>query len=525
MRHLPFSEMIAKEWDVIVIGTGIGGGVVGRALAESGLSVLFVEKGPAGIRSEQQNLNDEVSDPTARQIRGYWPKPMRARINGRDHEFFGPIGAGVGGSSVFYAASLERPERHDIEAAPNVWPVSYDEYAQYFSTAEAMFHVCGQPDPLSDEVMPCLRTPPEPGKGDQMLMQAMRQKGLHPYIGHLGVKFVPGCKHCLGSKCPKTCKMDGRSAGVEPALATGNAAMLDRCEVRKIHGNPGFVRYLEAVRDGKTLKLKARAYVLAAGALASPGLLLASKSQHWPDGCANRSGQVGRNLMFHLTEMFALWPGNNIPDTGTSKTIALRDLYRVDGQRFGLIQAMGIDASYGEIVHYLNMMFDRSVLRRLKPMRQFTRFPALIASHLFGSAKVFAGILEDFPYANNRVILDESDPEILRFTYDLAPELLSRHRAVRRAIKRAFRGHRLAFLNRQPELNFGHPCGTLKSGADAKINVLDRDCRAHEVENLYVADASFMPGSTGVNPSLMIAANALRVADGIVKDLKTKGES
>ena len=104
------------EWDVIVIGTGIGGGTVGRALADAGKSVLFLEKGPAGYRTEQNGLSEAVFLPEARLTRGLWPEPLHARLNGRDAAFFAPLGAGVGGSSAFYAATLERPERHDLAA-------------------------------------------------------------------------------------------------------------------------------------------------------------------------------------------------------------------------------------------------------------------------------------------------------------------------------------------------------------------------------------------------------------------------
>ncbi|MDT8328017.1 MAG: GMC family oxidoreductase, partial [Roseovarius sp.] len=110
---------------------------------------------------------------------------------------------------------------------------------------------------------------------------------------------------------------------------------------------------------------------------------------------------------------------------------------------------------------------------------------------------------------------DENAPEALDFTYRLHDELLTRRRAFRHAIFKALRGHRRVFLTHQPELNFGHPCGTLRFGRDPQTSVLNGDCRAHEINNLYVADASFMPSSMGVNPSLTIAANALRVAEAI----------
>lgn len=103
------------DWDVIVIGTGIGGGTIGRHLAEAGKKVLFLEKGPFGHRREQTALSDGIFVPEARKVRGFWPEPLNARLNGRDSQFFAPLGAGVGGSSVFYAATLERPERHDLD--------------------------------------------------------------------------------------------------------------------------------------------------------------------------------------------------------------------------------------------------------------------------------------------------------------------------------------------------------------------------------------------------------------------------
>jgi len=115
------------------------------------------------------------------------------------------------------------------------------------------------------------------------------------------------------------------------------------------------------------------------------------------------------------------------------------------------------------------------------------------------------------------VTWDARAPEAIDIDYTLNPELLARRRAFRRAIKAGLRGHRAFFLTHAPELNFGHPCGTLRMGCDPATSVLDAECRAHGIGNLHVADASFMPSSMGVNPSLTIAANALRVAEGIVR--------
>jgi len=515
---ITLAEASSTSWDVIVIGTGMGGGTIGRYLAEQGLSVLFVERGPTGVRAEEHELNPNIWDREARLVRGYWPEPLEATVNGVTTTFNAPLGAGVGGSSVFYAATLERPAPHDLDhsdARPHPtggWPVSYGEMAPYFDRAEALYHVRGTPDPLQPDGN--LQPPTVMSAADQGLMSAMRDIGLNPYQGHMAVRDEDGFEAYLGRKCPNDCKMDGRSAGVEPALETGNAALLDLCEVQEILSKDGTVTGLNVTRKNKEATLTARSYVLAAGALHSPRLLMASGN------LGIQNDLVGRSLMFHLNEMFALWPPKGKHSDGASKSLAFRDLYHQDGQRFGMVQALGVEARYGEIVHYLNMAFDRSPLRKLRWLRQFTRLPAAIAVRLFGSAKVFVGILEDLPYAENRVFHDPADPRRLAISYDMAPELLSRRKAFRQALKQRLKGIRMAFTGAGPELNFGHPCGTLRFGDDPKTSVLDRTCKVHGTANLWVADASFMPTSMGVNPSLTIAANALRVGEVVAANLK-----
>nr|WP_240989100.1 GMC family oxidoreductase [Salipiger mangrovisoli] len=515
--------MTETRWDVIVIGTGIGGGTLGRALAEAGRKVLFIERGPAGQRAARNGLS-EVFVPEARLARGLWPEPLHARVNGVESRFFAPLGAGLGGSSVFYAATLERPERHDLDDLPGLphpaggWPVGFDAMRPWYDRASALYRLHGSADPLSSEPAPILRPPPPFTATETGLMRAMQAGGLHPYYAHTAIDRGADCLNCLGTKCPRPCKMDGRSAGVEPALATGNAALLDRAEVTRLIGGGDRVEGVELRLDGATHVVRAGTYVLAAGALNSPRLLLASACEAWPEGAANGSGQVGRNLMFHLNEIFALWPPRGTSDSGATKAIALRDLYHAQGRRMGMVQAMGIRASYGEITFYLTQMLARSRLRAVPGLGQLSRLPAALAAKVLGHAQIFVGLLEDLPYPENRVTHDPAQPHRLSVDYRLHPELLERRRAFRRAIFRAFKGQRRLLLGHGPELNFGHPSGTLRFGTDPARSVLDPDCRAHGLRNLRVADASFMPSSMGVNPSLTIAANALRVAGSILEE-------
>lgn len=513
------TEIRGTTWDVIVIGAGMGGGMAGRRLAEAGLSVLFVETGPEAPREDARDWTEEITDPGERRARGYWPEPIHGTVDGTLDTFYGSLGTGVGGTSAFYAATLERPARHDLDDSPALphptggWPVGHEAFRPYFALAEDWLQVCGDADPLDDEPAPTLRTAPPLSAGDTLMMETFRRVGLHPYRKHVGVRYLPGCEECFGRKCARACKMDGRSAGVEPARATGRAAVLDDCEVVALRGTAAGITHLEARRHGEALTLTAGQFLLAAGALGSPRLLLASASEDWPEGCGNGAGLVGRNLMFHLNERIAIWPEQKTDFTGPINTISIRDFYLQEGTRYGHLQSMGISASYGTILHTLRERFDRSYLAPLRPLRPLLRFPAMGAARLFGNARIFVGILEDLPYAENRVIYDPAHPSRIIFDYHVMPELVERRAAFRSAVKAGLGPQRSFFLDTDPVLNSAHSCGTLRFGTDPATSVLDADCRVHGIPNLHVADASFMPTSTGINPSLTIAANAIRVAD------------
>ncbi|MBV7395165.1 GMC oxidoreductase [Mameliella sediminis] len=514
------SLLADTHWDAIVIGAGMGGGTLGRALAEAGQKVLFLEKGPQGLRSERNGLT-EAFVPEARAARGLWPDPLHVSLDGVETQFFAPLGTGPGGSSVFYAATLERPERHDLDDMPDRphptggWPVGYDQMVPWYDRAAQQFMVHGTPDPLSDAPPLPLRAPPPLHAAEQALTDSLRAAGLHPYRTHTGIAHVDGCETCLGRKCPKPCKMDGRSAGVEPALATGNAHLLAGVNVTRLIAEDRRIVAVEARLDGALKRLTADRFILAAGALHSPRLLLASTCEAHPNGLANSSGMVGCNLMLHVDERFALWPRRGTPDSGATKAISFRDFYHREDMRLGSVQAMGIRASYGEMVHFLNRMFD---LRGQPRLRALSRPMAAVAHSLLGQAHLFVGLMEDFPYAQNRVQYDPAQPQRLAVTYTLSDELRQRRRAFRKALRRGLRGHRHLFLSMTPELNWGHPCGTLRFGHDPAQSVTDASGRAHDVDNLWIADASFMPTSMGVNPSLTIAAHALRVAEQIKGD-------
>lgn len=516
-----------QQWDVIVIGTGIGGGIAGRRLAESGFSVLFIEKGPLGYRTESQDLRADVDDYGARQMRGFWPTRIEAQIDGgRPQRFFAPIGSGVGGTSVFYAAAAERPERHDLETVGDLvhptggWPVGYDAFAPYFDQAAQLLSVRGEADPASGLPAPPFEPPPL-SAAEAALFQDLRDLGLHPYRAHEALRRVPGCSDCLGRKCPLPCKMDGRSAGIEPAMETGRASLMANASVEDLIESEGRVTQVRVRRQDHDLLLTAPFVVLAAGALHSPRILLGSTGTH-AEGCANSSGWVGRGLMFHLSEMVALWPRRGEPAVGATRALAFRDLYSHEGRRLGLVQSMGVSADAGQIAAHLKGLIAKSRLARVPGMGRLATLLARAGGMIFGKATVLVGVLEDLPYYDNRVRRHPEDPEVPLIEYRLNDELLDRRAVFRRVIRRMLGRWRTLPLGFGPALNYGHPCGTLRFGSDPSTSVLDANCKAHDLDNLYVADASFLPTSMGVNPSLTIAANALRVADVIASRLQAE---
>lgn len=513
--------------DVVVIGAGMGGGLAGRALAEAGLSVLFLERGPTPPRLAVNAMAAEPGNASARELLGCWPAPTRAVIGGVPSLPVANQGVGPGGTSAFYGAALERPARRDLETVGAMahptggWPVGHDEFAPWFDRAQQLLYLSGTSDPLGDPPAVPLLTPPPLSPAHEAQAAQLRRRGLHPYRTPLGIRYLPGCLECIGHRCPLSCKMDGRSAGVEPALATGRAQLWDRAVVRRLLGRGRRVEGVEVEVGGRLRIVRAPVVVLAAGAMSSPRLLLASASEDWPQGCANGSGLVGRGLMFHLDEMFALWAPRGLSRQGPRKTFSLRDFYDGAGvpglepaapERLGLVQALGVRAEYGLILAALRARLESSAFHRLPGLRLALHLPAAMAARLLGSADLYAAMIEDLPSDENRVLYDPDNPDDLLFTYDFPAELLARRHRLRRQLVRRFGRGRILFLNHRPEPNLAHACGTLRFSDDPARGVLDRDCRAHELDNLYVADASFMPTSTGVNPSLTIAANALRVA-------------
>ncbi len=531
--QIPLSnpDIVDELWDVAVIGTGMGGATVGYELAKAGHRVIFLEKGLADFSNADNTLQLENEDPSARLRNGNWPTKITGYIGETRSQFFAPLGCGAGGTTLLYAAALERFDPCDFVPASEPdypmdgWPISFEQLKPYYRKAEKMFKVCGTWDPLCPDEDSQLLAPPRLTECDEHFLESFKASGLHPYRLHVACAYEPGCTECGGYICSRKCKGDAKTICLEPALRTGNARIIDRCEVERLEADASEIKEIIGRRDGEKISIRAKIVVLAAGAYFTPVLLLKSGNKFWPNGLANTSNMVGRNLMFHVSDFIAVWPRGKYSMQGPRKTLAFRDFYTHRGIKLGSVQSTGLSAGYGNIVYFLKTAFDRSRWSWFKPARPLLRIPAYIASVIFGRATIFATILEDKPYLENRIVLDPNEPSGMRFDYVVHTELRERVSVLRNLIKNALTRHRLMIISPEINLNYGHPSGTCRFGTAPSFSVLDANNKAHDLKNLYVVDASFMPTSGGANPSLTIAANALRVAEHISDTLRRNNHS
>jgi len=401
-------------------------------------------------------------------------------------------------------------------ALPQHWPVSYEEFLHYYELAEQLYRVRGTVDTLRRDTE--LPVPPMSPRGRE-LFDFLERKGLHPYRLPQACEFVAGCDGYQGYLCERDCKNDSARICVEPALRDFNAELLDECEVVKLIATRHEVTAVECIHRGQALTLRGDIVVLGAGALATAKLLLDSASPEWPNGLANDSGMVGRNLMRHHIDLYAIFANSKQPTIGNPKEIAFNDFYFSGGNKFGSIQSFGFlppGAILADTV--ARDLADSGMRWATVPFN--TVKPAVVPflNWMFSRTTILAAILEDLPYPSNRVTIrrDSERGTRLSVTYMLKDYDKSRLAAFRAKVSSILKPYRFLLL-KQAENNqrIAHVCGTCRFGLDPADSVLDANNRAHGLANLYVVDASFFPSSGGTNPALTIAANALRVADRI----------
>jgi choline dehydrogenase-like flavoprotein/UDP:flavonoid glycosyltransferase YjiC (YdhE family) len=522
-------------WDWIVIGTGMGGATFGHALAKAGRQVLFIEKGANHRANRQKKTGDYleclVSRPSARNDDDY-KNAGRSSLKIRDatrRRWLKPIlGSGTGGSSALFGMVMERFWKEDFEAGrwhvnsdcslPSHWPVSFEEMEPYYKEAERLFGVSSAgTDPLrKEQIFNHVSRPSLSAEGNQLLAR-LRAKGLHPYSLPLARQWGSSCPFCQSFLCGHDCKNDAAKICLEPSLQSHGSSLLAEAEVLEITAEATRVTGVK-VRIGNQIKqILANNVALAAGALMSPALLLKSRSSHHPQGLANRSGQVGRNLMRHYIDLLGIPTTPHSGDQGDQKELALNDLYYFQGKKFGTLADFGKMPPLPVVMEDMDHeMSSKSTL--LKSIWWFLRpLAGWILGQLLSRHRFLALITEDLPFENNRVEIG-TDGADLTIYYSIHPQEKTRISQARSLARKLLKINRLIVLpNADNTKLIAHACGTCRMGDDPTTSVVNRYNRAHDLENLYIVDASFFPSSGGANPALTIAANALRVAQHVLK--------
>jgi choline dehydrogenase-like flavoprotein len=524
-------------WDVVVVGTGMGGSVLGWSLARQNFSVLYLERGdPVSPLQEAQKSNQQwrksgwlrrlfeaevaAIDSLAIADRG---RRITLRKDGKTTvEFYPALGSGPGGSSAIYGAALERFRREDFSGVddetlqpkplPTGWPIEYDDFIPYYEKAENLLRVRGTADPTDPDGDFFLRPPPPLSERDSNFFESFEAAGLAPYRLHVGIDYVPGCTECLGL-CPMDCKAEGASRALKPALIDHSAKLLTGFEVARLDTANEQIKQVVGSLGDRELKIRGRVVVLAAGALNTPLILLNSISSRWPRGIGNSNDLVGRGIMFHAGDIFALWPTRKVSSVGPKKTLSSRALNIAEESKLGCIQSF-LPSLYPSMVsEFIVGLFERNLRFRIPFLKVATTVAAKLAKPIFNNAALFSTILEDFPYFDNRIVSDPKTPSGFSISYLVTKELSFRTSLMRKLIKRRLANYWTVFLSSGENLNYGHPSGTCRFGKSPETSVLTPENKVRGVENLYIADASFFPSSGGINPALTIAANALRVAD------------
>ena len=499
--------MLAEHYDVIIIGTGAGGGTMAHALAPTGARILLVERGDF-VPQEDANWDPEA----------VW-KHLRYRATERwvgadGREFLPYMHYGVGGNSKFWGAVLYRLRREDflqlehVDGPSPAWPIAYETLAPYYDRAERLYSVHGQAgaDP-TDPVRAPFPHPPVPHApriGE--LVDALRAQGLHPSPLPLGLRD-PGapdgcrlCNTCNSFPCRILAKSEADACCVRPALTHGNVTLATRTMARRLVTNATGTRVegVDVERDGVFSRVHAPLVVVSCGAVQSAALLLRSASDQHPDGLGNSSGLVGRRYMAHLATMLQGFDPRRVNDTVFQKTVAINDFY------------FGSPASPYPLGHIQSQGRTHGVMAQtVVPWLPLWAYDAWVARGVD-----WLVMSEDLPRLDNRVTL-EADGQI-RLSY--RPTNVRTHDLLVRHWSKVLKGlgFWLVVKHSHRAKNTTHQCGTLCFGDDPRASVLDPYCRSHDVENLFVVDASFFPSSAAVNPALTIVAQALRVADHIV---------
>jgi choline dehydrogenase-like flavoprotein len=505
-----------EHYDVIVIGSGAGGGTLVHRLAPTGKKILLLERGDYVPRERENWDSNAVVTQGRYNVTEAWRDRHGKAFHPGTHYF-------VGGNTKFYGAALLRMRKEDfgrlahVDGVSPAWPIGYDELEPYYTQAEHLYHVHGKrgSDPTEPPASaPYLYPPVSHEPRLQEIFDGLERQGHRPFPIPIGLMLDEQnpreskcirCGACDGFPCLVQAKADAQVVCVDPALRHPNVTLVTNAYVSRLETN-GSGREVSAVhveRHGVRETYRGSVVVVSAGAINSAALLLRSATDRHPTGLANASGVVGRHYMCHVNSMFLAISRHPNP-TRLNKTLGLNDFYFATKE---WEYPMGHVSLMGNV--------DGNVLAQGAPRL----VPGMTLDAMAAHAVPFWMTSEDLPNPENRVTVDRDGT--IRLTY--TPNNDEAHRRLAAKLKGLLthiecdHEHLIplqAYVpGRIPLAGVAHQNGTVRFGRDPKTSALDVTCRAHDVDNLYVVDASFFPSSSAVNPALTIMANALRVGD------------
>lgn len=513
--------MSTEHYDVIIIGTGAGGGTLAHRLAPSGKRILLLERGGYLPREPENWDSREVFGKDRYLSDEVWYDADAQPFKPHQQYF-------VGGNTKFYGAILFRLRERDFSEVKHyggvspAWPISYADLEPYYAQAERLYLVHGQAG--EDPTEPRRSGPfPHPavshGPRIQQLSDDFMKAGHHPFHLPVGVDLNesdPEAGRCVrcdrfdGFPCLADGKADAHVLCVRPALCHDNVTLLCDSKVERLETDAGdrTVTGVVVDRGRSSESYSGDIVVVSCGAANSAALLLKSADDRHPRGLANSSDVVGRHYMAHINSgVIAISQTPNL--TKFQKTLGVNDYYwgaEDSDLPLGHIQMLGKS--------------DRHILRGGAPWFA----PGMALDYIARHAIDFWMTTEDLPHPDNRVSVDRQGRIHLAKTYhNLEPH--RRLLAKLRALMGPLGCHEMAIPSwsildqRIPLAGVAHQCGTVRFGEDPTTSALDVNCKAHGLDNLYVVDTSFFPSSSAVNPALTAIANALRVGDHLLERL------
>ena len=531
--------------DFVVIGSGSAGGILAKELSTAGFDVVVLEQGP--YRKAADFTHDELSVRFRSELNGGGPEIHGQTFRHDESETATmpdqtPLryARGVGGSSVHFTANFWRFREIDFKehsllgpiSGTNFadWPITYEELEPYYTKVDWEIGLSGAPGPFDAPRSKPFPTPPMPIKSSGVLLERGAAKlGLHAQHEPHAILSQPlngrpgciSCSYCMFYGCEVGAKSSTLAAMIPLAEASGHCEIRPDSVVIRIDtdasGRATQVVYLDA--DGNEQAQKTKAVVLSANGAESARLLLMSENARHPDGLANASGFVGRNLIHNahavVNGVFE-HPLNDYKGVQVSRII--HDFYETDEQR-GFYGGGGIDArplwSATPIFH---------VLQGMPPdvPSWGADFKNAVA-HNFTRQMSIVGSTTSLALDSNNVTLDPESKDAwgrpaIRATYRDHPDDLSTAKFLQdRAMELIDAAGAEKSWRRPIETTTGgeHLLGTCRMGDDPKTSVVDRTHRSHDVPNLYICDGSSFVTSGRGQPTMTIMALAFRAADQI----------